>query len=101
MVLPEGVERLLWEYDSSSLVEKEELPEIVVERVMARGGWQEMRWLLETCDRENLRCFLERRGFRVLPPRELAFWALACSVPEEQSSVWVHQARDREKAWRG
>ena len=101
MKLPDNVERLLWEYDIDALREESEIPEVVLERVMARGGWHEMCWLLASCDRRRLRVFLEDRGARVLAPRELAFWALACSIPEDRASMWIHKARTRQQAWRG
>ena len=101
MRFPAAVERLLWEYDLEALRAEPELPEIVIERVMARGGWEPMRWLLSTCDAERRRLFLEERGRRVLPPRELNFWAFASSVPEERTAEWVLEARKREAAWRG
>ena len=101
MRFPDTVERLLWEYDLAALRAEAELPEIVIERVMARGGSEPMRWLLKTVRRERLRRFLEERGRTVLPPRELAFWAFACSVPEALSADWVREAREHEAEWRG
>ena len=101
MRFPAAVERLLWEYDLEALRAEPELPEIVIERVMARGGWEPMRWLLSTCSPERRRLFLEERGRRVLPPRELNFWAFASSVPEDRTAEWVSEARKREAAWRG
>lgn len=101
MRFPDTVERLLWEYDLEALRAEPELPEVVIERVMARGGWEPMRWLLATCSPERRRRFLEERGRRVLAPRELNFWAFASSVPPERTSEWVREARKRETAWRG
>ena len=101
MRFPATVERLLWEYDLEALRAAPELPEIVIERVMARGGWAPMRWLLKMTSAERRRRFLEERGRKVLPPRELNFWAFASSVPEERTSEWVREARMREAAWRG
>ena len=101
MSLPEPVKRLLWEYDLEALEEEPELPEIVIERVMARGGWEPMRWLLKATSPERRRRFLEERGHKVLAPRELNFWALFSSVPEERTAEWVREARMREAAWRG
>ena len=60
-----------------------------------------MRWLLSTCSPERRGRFLEERGRKVLPPRELNFWAFASSVPEERAAEWVREAREREAAWRG
>ncbi len=73
----------------------------IIERVMQRGCWNDMLWLLRTFDRSELRSFLNNRGRRVLAPRELRFWAGVCSVPDNDQDVWVREARVRERAWRG
>ncbi len=99
--VPSNVLRLMWEYDQNSLIQGSELPDAIIERVMARGGWSEMQWLLRTVDRERLRTFLAERGSRVLPPREVSFWALACEIPEETATSWRQDARRREHQWRG
>lgn len=101
MGIPDNVRALLWEYDTDALASAEIVPDVVVERVMARGGWDEMRWLLTYQDRQHLCHYLERRGRRVLPPRELGFWALACGIPDSESIDWIRDARARESAWQG
>ena len=101
MVLPPGIESLLWEYDPKDLRAVEELPDVVLGRIMARGGWDEMRWLLANCDRQRMRDFLETRGRRLLPPREMAFWGFACSLPERRTSELVEESRHRQQTWRG
>lgn len=101
MRFPESVEQLLWEYDLQALRAETELPEIVIERVMARGGMEPMRWLLKVSSPERRRRYLAERGRRVLAPRELNFWAVFSSVPEERRAEWMREARKREAAWRG
>ena len=101
MRIPASVERLLWEYDLEALRAEDELLEVVIERVMARGGLEPMRWLLKSTSPERRRRFLEERGRKVLAPRELNFWAFFSSVPEERTAEWVREARKREAAWRG
>ncbi len=68
---------------------------------MQRGEWADMRWLIRAFDRGRLRSFLAERGRRVLPPRELRFWALVCGVPDQEQDAWVVEAKHRERAWRG
>ena len=91
----------MWEYDPDALIQSSELPDMVIEKVMARGGWPAMQWLLQTVDRERLRTFLIERGSRVLAPRELNFWALACEIPEKTRTGWHQEALRRVHAWRG
>ncbi len=99
--IPRNIERLLWEYDLDGLDLSSEPPDAICERVMARGGWAEMQWLIRVVGAERLRSYLERRGAQVLPPREVAFWGLVCSVPDRLVQEWVGVARERQKEWRG
>lgn len=100
MEIPETVRALLWEYETGGSVASR-WEDTVLERVMQRGGWAEMRWLLREVDRDRLRDFLARRGRRVLAPRELRFWALMCHVSDDEQDAWVADATRRERAWRG
>lgn len=101
MKIPGNISRLLWECDLDGIDSWTELPDAVVESVMARGGWSEMEWLIREVGAERLRSYLERRGARVLPPREVAFWSLACSVPDELVQEWVTDSRARRSEWCG
>ena len=99
-MIPPCVRELLWEYDLDDPQIVDRLEQVLVERVMERGGWEAMRWLLESFDRADLRAFLERRGRRVLPARELRFWAWASGVPDPTTTSWVRTTRERETLWR-
>ncbi len=101
MILPQAVLDLMWEYDTAALTEATHLPDALIGRVMARGRWEDMRWLLDTAGRERLRIFLESRGARTLGPREIRFWSFITGVPEQQAAEWANTARRREGAWRG
>jgi hypothetical protein len=72
--IPDDVARLFWDVDPRPL-DRDKHRDYIMERVMARGGWNAMRWLRAQYDLTVLREFLERRGQR-LPARELAYWAL-------------------------
>jgi hypothetical protein len=100
MEIPEAVRELLWEYRIEGALNPQ-WEDAVLERVMQRGGWSEMRWLVRSFDRARLRNYLARRGHRVLAPRELRYWALVCGVPDEDQDRWIDAARRREQAWRG
>lgn len=73
--LPDAVTRLFWDVEPAS-VDLGRHRDYVMERVMVRGNWEAMQWLLATYDAAILRAFVEGRGRRVLPPDALAFWAL-------------------------
>jgi hypothetical protein len=76
--LPREVAKLFWETEPAS-VDLERHRDYVMERVMARGGWEAMRWLRGTFSRELLADFLVRKGLR-LAPRERAYWAIVAGV---------------------
>jgi hypothetical protein len=101
MEIPVGVRELLWEYAIDGPTIDDRWQPAVLERVMQRGGWAEMRWLLKTFSRTRIRSFLEDRGHRVLAPRELRFWAFVSGVDAEVQDDWVRMARQRQREWRG
>lgn len=101
MEIPATVRRLLWEYDLTISAPDEQWREAVIERVMQRGTWDQMRWLVRAFDRGALIAFLTRRGQRSLAPRELRFWATMTNVDAAVRDAWVAAARQRERAWRG
>lgn len=99
MKIPEQVLRLMWEYDGAVLQNGTELPDTLLERVMSAGGVSEMRWLLRAVNRARLAAYLESRGQRVLPPRELRFWCHMAGIEESTTREWVRNARGRERSW--
>ena len=100
MKIPAAIRNLLWEYSLEEIPQGEQWQTAIIERVMQRGCWEDMLWLLQAFERERLRVYLERRGKRALAPRELRFWARICDVPEVEQDAWVNQSRIRESAWR-
>jgi hypothetical protein len=101
VVIPDFVRPLLWEYQQVGTGEDPGWERLVIERVMALGGWAEMRWLWASFGPDRLGVFLRQRGHRVLSPREVAFWSLLCGIADEERREWVSAARARERAWRG
>ena len=101
MTLPQPILDLMWEYDPKALMDLSAVPDAVLERAMIRGGWEVMAWLKKSVGLERIREFLETRGRRVLPPRELRYWSFLCSIDESVADAWVLEAGRRTKAWRG
>ena len=101
MEIPAGVRALLWEYSVEEALSGVGWEKTIIERVMQRGCWNDMLWLLQVFNRSRLRGFLEQRGRKTLAPRELRFWATMCGIDDDQQDAWVWEARARERAWRG
>lgn len=100
MVVPDSIRLLLHDYAVPTQVEGPVWERAIMERVMERGGWDDMRWLVAELGRARLGEYLRERGHRVLPPRELRFWSLVSGIPEATADEWVRSARDRMRAWR-
>jgi hypothetical protein len=83
-VIPAELRWLFWEVDPSA-IDLTRDRDYVVERIMARGDLQAMRWLDRHVGREALADFLGRKGHR-LAPRERAFWSLIAGVAHEAAS---------------
>ena len=73
--IPDDVTRLFWEVDPAS-VDLERHRDYVMERVMNRGTWEAMQWLRRTYSPAVIADFLDRKGVRLVAPRERAYWAL-------------------------
>lgn len=90
---------LFWEYDPATL-DIAAHADLIIGRIMEQGDWAAMRWLRQTYPLERLVTFLEGRGRRILPPRELNYWALVCGVDGERRRQWVEDARNSTDVWR-
>lgn len=80
-MIPAELSWLFWDVDSSA-IDLTRDRDFVVDRIMARGDLQAMRWLARHVDRDVIADFLRRKGHR-LAPRERAFWSLIAGVEYE------------------
>jgi len=96
--LPAFLAPLFWEYDLSA-IDPERHAACIMARIMERGTWEAMQWLLHRYPRQRLLEFLQHRGKDRLPPREVNFWAVICGVPATLRRQWVAAARSRRDPW--
>jgi hypothetical protein len=78
-VIPAELSWLFWDVDPAA-IDLDRHRDYVIERIMMRGNWVAMRWLIEHVDKAEIAGFLRRRG-HVLTPRDRAFWSLIAEVP--------------------
>ncbi len=97
--IPLPLYSLFWEYDPKTL-DVMKHADVIIARIMERGGWTAMDWLRQTYSQERLVAFLEARGKCILPPRELNYWAFICDIPPETRELWVQHARRTSDVWR-
>jgi hypothetical protein len=77
-VIPEALAWLFWEVDPAT-IDLERHRDYVLERIMTRGDWLAMRWLIAHVAKPQLAEFLSRRADR-LSPRDRAFWSLVADL---------------------
>jgi hypothetical protein len=78
-MIPPELTWLFWDVDPATL-DLVLHRDYVLERVMTRGDWLAMRWLIDHVAKPDLAAFLRRRGDR-LTPRDRAFWSLMADLP--------------------
>ena len=78
-MIPAELAWLFWDVDPTT-IDLERHRDYVLERVMTRGDWLAMRWLIAHVERAHMAEFLARRADR-LTPRDRAFWSLIAEVP--------------------
>lgn len=96
--IPDVISRFFWEYDPHAL-DVVQHADLIIGRLMEHGDWAAMRWLRRTYSTERLRRFLETRGQRILPQRELNYWALICDIPADIRQRWLQQSQSRNTIW--
>jgi hypothetical protein len=88
--LPEHLRPLFWEYDFEQLSWPGSA-ELVIARILTRGGDEALRWLRTTLGDENLRTWILSRRGRGLDPKRLRFWQLILDLPEAEVSSWIEE----------
>jgi hypothetical protein len=97
--LPTFLHALFWEFNVRG-IDIVQHADTIMGRIMERGNWQAMRWLRTAYPTDRIVSYLERRGKKVLPPREVNYWAFVSGVPEDKRVAWIREARRRLHAWR-
>ena len=86
--LPASVSQLFWEYEAGA-VSWDAHRDFIVERVLARGDWDALRWIRARAGDEVLRDILTGTRGRSLSRAQLRFWQLLLDLPEEQVTAWL------------
>jgi hypothetical protein len=71
--IPDGLRPHFQEYDPSQL-DLEKDVDLIIQRVLEFGTWEEARWLFATYGSARIRLFLRDRGERLLSPVAFHYW---------------------------
>ena len=71
--IPAGLQPYFQEYDPASL-DLRGAADLVIQRTLEFGTWDEVRWLFGLYGKRRIRRFLRQRGERMLPPVTFNYW---------------------------
>ena len=94
-LLPADAAWLFTEYDFDTMG-LEYHKSVIIERVLERGTWGQLRWLFATYGEANVAEWLRQHGFRLLSSRSFALWRLALGVTDYVAPEWAVEAKRME-----
>ncbi|MBN1658270.1 MAG: hypothetical protein JXA93_07715 [Anaerolineae bacterium] len=65
---------------------------VIIERMLERGTWKQLRWLFRTYGEERVARWVAQHGFRLLSKRSFALWRVALDVKEYVAPEWAWEA---------
>lgn len=86
--LPPEIKPLFWDIEFRRLRWQRDR-DFIIGRVLAEGGSQHTRWLIETAGKGAIREWIVRRRGRGLAPRTLRFWEVVLDLPHREVSRWI------------
>jgi hypothetical protein len=89
--IPRALQFAFQEYDIEKL-DPHEHAFTVIERTLAFGNREELRWLFSRYGAQQLTAWVQEWGWRLLPRRRLVFWSIFFvldNLPRRQG-VWPH-----------
>jgi len=81
--IPRTLAQFFQEYTFDDL-DAERHAELVIERTLAYGNRDELRWLFARYGRAQVADWVQRMGTRRLPRRQLPFWQLVLEIADSQ-----------------
>jgi hypothetical protein len=90
--LPADAAWLFPEYEFASM-DPEHHAGVIIERVLERGTWPQLRWLFAHYGEARVAEWVRRHGFRLLTKRSFALWRLALGVEDYVAPAWAIEAK--------
>ncbi len=89
--IPASAAPFFQEYDFSRL-DVQQHASLIIERILAYGNREEVRWLIDTYGREEIREWLTQQGLNRLPWRRFHLWCFVFGLPapERPQRIWPH-----------
>jgi hypothetical protein len=92
LALPASLRRLFWDYRARDL-RLDRDGALIVRRVLAEGGWNDIRVLRARLSDDAIRDALLVSRARGLSPARIRFWQIVLGLPARHADAWVRAAR--------
>lgn len=69
---------------------------VIMERLLDRGTWAQVRWLFAADGEERVAAWVQRHGYRLLSKRSFALWRLVLGITDYDAPRWAVEAREME-----
>ncbi|MGC1378274.1 MAG: hypothetical protein WA821_18730 [Anaerolineales bacterium] len=95
--IPVGLKPYFQEYDISQLDLVADA-DLIIQRALDFGDWEEIRWLFSTYHRKRIQLFLRKHGQRRLKPVTFHYWRKLLGIrkwetspfPTAKGELWNH-----------
>jgi hypothetical protein len=86
--LPNHILDLLWEYDKKDITWPDDA-DLIIRKVLEKGGWESVKWLITTVGYAWLKNWLIRRQGAGLDPKRLRFWQHVLNLSQNTVTKWI------------
>jgi hypothetical protein len=90
--IPSGLWPHFQEYDPRRL-DREQDADLIVQRTLEHGTWEEIRWLVASYGVERIREFVRLRGERLLSAATFTYWRKLLGLRRWRRSPFAREAR--------
>lgn len=85
--LPQSSAWLFPEYDFARM-KPDKYSGVIMERILNRGSWAEIRWLLDTYGKREIAKWVQAHGYRRLDKRAFNYWRNMLGIKRYTVPPW-------------
>jgi hypothetical protein len=90
--IPSGLWPHFQEYDPR-LLDRDQDADLIIQRTLEHGTWEEIRWLVAAYGVERIRKFIRLRGGRLLSAATFTYWRKLLDVRRWRRAPFAREAR--------
>lgn len=85
--LPQSTAWLFPEYQFDQM-NSHDYANVIIERTLGRGSWEQIRWLFDRYDRHIIGQWVQQHGYRRLDKRPFHYWCWMLGITEYHKPPW-------------